>query len=225
MKTVPPNPYSPYATAHPTERHLFRTLGGPPTPGALTHTGCDRLAVVPEETIELDPTAEELPEGLCATCVACMRGLVVTVTKTETDCLNCGLSNIQNGLCAVCRAEAHQLWTLTRTTTVPTPPPVPFLVQGGPVYVSPQAWCEHGELFIGARLHGYYPTSESHETYIDVLLPRCFLATVIGAVLAITDLDPNPENQDRFTNAVNDTQNTVRAAYRQRLDDDEAGHG
>ncbi|MEH0657575.1 hypothetical protein QA860_07465 [Streptomyces stelliscabiei] len=225
METVPPNPYSPYATASSAERHFFRTLGGPPTPGALTHTACDRLAVVPEETTEIDPTAEQLPEGLCPTCVARMRGLYVTVTKVETDCLNCGRPDIQNGLCAVCRAEAHQLWILTRTTTVPPPPTAPFLVQGGPVHVTRSAWCEHGDLAIGARFHGYYLNGEPHETHIDVLLPRCYVATVIGAVLALVDLDPSPQAQDRFTDTVNETQNTVRAAYRQRLDDGEADRG
>lgn len=225
MTTVPPNPYSPYATANPAERHLFPTLFTPPTPGTLMPTGCNHLAAVPEETVEVDPTAETLPDGLCATCIATMRGLTVPDFRPETDCLNCGHTTRNNLMCAVCRAKAHQLWAQTRTAAVPPPPAAPFLVQGGPVHVTPSAWCEHGDLAIGARFHGYYLNGEPHETHIDVLLPRCYLATVIGAVLALVDLDPSPQAQDRFTEAVNDTQNTVRAAYRQRLDGGEAGRG
>ncbi|QFR00734.1 hypothetical protein F9278_36275 [Streptomyces phaeolivaceus] len=225
MKTVPPNPYSPYATASPAERHLFLTIVGPPAPGALVHTACDRLAVVPDDVIGVDPAAEELPAGLCATCAAVFRGLIPPITKIETACVECGGATIQNHLCAVCRTQAHLLWTRVRTTTVPPPPDAPFLAQGGPIHVTPSAWCEHGDLVIGARFHGYYLNGEPHETHIDVLLPRCYLATVIGAVLALVDLDPSPAAQDRFTDAVNETQNTVRAAYRQRLDDGEAGRG
>lgn len=224
MKTVPPNPYSPYATANPAERHLFRTIVGPPSAGALLHTCCDGLAVVPEDVIELDPAAEQLPDGVCATCVAVFRGLTVPIAKVETACVECGTITILNHLCALCRSQAHLLWARVRTTTVP-PPPAPFLVRGGPAYVTPHAWCEHGELAIGARFEGYYLTGEDHHTHVDVLLPRCYLATFIGAVLATVDVDPNPENQDRFTEAVNDTRNTVRDAYRQRREDGEASRG
>ena len=219
MNTPAPNPYSPYATADPGLRHLFPTLFGPPAPGALQPTGCYALAVVGDQPIELDPTADQLPDGLCTECVAHMRGHDAPETRPFTNCRGCGADTRHNSLCALCRAEAHELWQTIRT--VAEPPPAhhqergPFIAMGGPLSVTPGAFCEHGDLAFAARLTGYH-LPHGQEQHLDVVLPRCYLAKLLGAVLAIVDHDSTPEAQDRFTTTVNRTQNRVRANLEHR---------
>jgi len=122
---VPPNPYSPYATADPDTRHLFPIPPelGPPTPGTLLFAGCHGLAVVPDDPIEIDPATEQLPHGLCMPCVDSLRGLAHTDTRPLTDCRVCCHITRNNSLCATCRATAHHLWQDTRVTAVPPPAP------------------------------------------------------------------------------------------------------
>ncbi|WP_160147699.1 hypothetical protein, partial [Arthrobacter sp. TS-15] len=55
---------------------------------------------------------------------------------------------------------------------------------------------------------------------IDLVLPRCYLALLIGGVLAAVDHDTNPHAHDRFTESVNRTQAKVRAALEQQAADD-----
>lgn len=223
MTTVEPNPFSPYATADPAVRHLFPTLFGPPTPGILIPAGCHDLAVVLDQAAEIDPTATELPEGLCALCVASMRGLTVTANpRPLAACRTCGQDTHHNRLCALCRAEAHELWQDVRTTTAPPPQErnAPFVALGGPLSVTPHAFCEHGDLAFVSRLHGYRLEGDQHEERLDVVLPRCYIAQLFGAVLAYVDHDPNPEAGERFTQTVDRTQNRVRTALQQRQGDD-----
>ncbi|MFI6274287.1 hypothetical protein [Streptomyces sp. NPDC050988] len=224
MKRVPPNPYSPYATADPTERHLFPTLFGPPTPGTLHPAGCHGLAVVPDEPVEVAPDAESLPDGLCAACTAALRGLAVPDTRPLSACEKCVQGTRNNGLCAVCRTDAHQLWTRVRTATAPhtvEKPAGAFVVRGGPLRVTPDAFCEHGDLAFATRMHGYHIGGDDHEEAIDLVLPRCYLALLIGGVLAAVDHDNTPGAHERFTESVNRTQAKVRAALEQQTADDE----
>lgn len=111
---VLPNPYSPYADADPLYRHtipvLMPSLFGEPAPGTLSLTGCEHLAVVPDEPLRYvaDPD-QALPAGLCPACVSAMHG-DAPPQGTATDCRRCESSTRHNGLCAQCRQEQHADW-------------------------------------------------------------------------------------------------------------------
>lgn len=116
MTTIAPNPHSPYADADPNSRHLFPSYAffGAPTPGGLATTGCERLAVVPEEPLK-DAADGILPDGLCPACLAAMRGEELPEdVRPVTDCRSCDSSTYHDGLCAMCRMEAHEAWWPTR---------------------------------------------------------------------------------------------------------------
>jgi hypothetical protein len=123
MTTVSPNPYSPYANAHPDARHLLPSfLGALPAPGGLALTGCDRMAVVPDESLT-DVTAllrarrfASLPPGLCPTCVAAAAGEQPEqpTALPPTTCQECGGGSSQGEWCALCRLELHDAWWPTR---------------------------------------------------------------------------------------------------------------
>ncbi|MFG2699550.1 hypothetical protein [Streptomyces sp. NPDC048386] len=227
MTTVQPNPYSPYATADPRVRHLFPTLFGPPEAGALLPTGCRDLAVVPDEPQEIVPPAEQLPAGVCPGCAAALRGLVVFDSRPVAACRNCDGETRHNQLCAVCRADAHELWVATRVAAVPPPAPLsslgPFQVLGGPIRSTRDAFCEHGDFAFLGRLHVQPLQGDQERTTLDLILPRCYLAKVFGAVLAVVDEDPNPQAQDRFAVTVTEAQASVRHTLQQRATRDENG--
>lgn len=114
MTTVTPNPYSPYADADPQYRHLFPTITifGDPIPGGLALAGCERMAVVPVEPLQ-DANAGDgtLPDGLCPACLAAMRGQELPDDAQQvTNCRDCDSRTDHDGLCAVCRQEAHEDW-------------------------------------------------------------------------------------------------------------------
>lgn len=118
MTTAAPNAYSPYADADPRYRHLFAVpalLPNPLRPGSLGPTGCDRLAVVPEDPQE---APQSLPDGLCPLCAASYRnGAPLGDSRPLWACRECGLTTRHDGLCAVCRTEAHDTWWPTRQET------------------------------------------------------------------------------------------------------------
>lgn len=117
MATIAPNPYSPYADADPNVRHIFPTISffGMPDPGTLTPTGCERLAVVPEETLRAADEGDELPDGLCPACLAAMRGEELPEdARPVAQCRECEAWTDHDGLCAVCRQEKHEQWWPTR---------------------------------------------------------------------------------------------------------------
>ncbi|WKD36542.1 hypothetical protein [Streptomyces xanthophaeus] len=114
--TLAPNPSSPFATADPNTRHLIATvpLFGQPRPGALVLVGCDHLAVVPTEPLtEADGT---LPDGLCPACVAAMNGEAESQEQPAGECRDCGLTTRHDGLCVLCRMEAHDEWWAQQQT-------------------------------------------------------------------------------------------------------------
>ena len=122
MATVAPNPYSPYATADPDSRHLIDGLFGPPEPGSLIPTACERLAVVPDEPLTAAGNAGPCwPEGICPECIraydAQMAGREYTDDRPVTDCRECEGRTAHDGLCAECRLEKHEAWWPTRDTT------------------------------------------------------------------------------------------------------------
>lgn len=113
MATLTPNPSSPFATAAPNVRHIFPTLMffGDPKPGALALAGCDQLAVVPAEPLQDAATGATLPDGLCPACVAAMNGdEAAGPEQLVAECEECGISTRHNGMCALCRQEAHDEW-------------------------------------------------------------------------------------------------------------------
>ncbi|MFF9894933.1 hypothetical protein [Streptomyces longispororuber] len=115
MTRLDPNPHSPHADADPQYRHLFPTpvFFPSPPPGALALAGCMALAVVPEgPLVEADPDGE-LPEGLCPACVTAMRGGEPPARPVST-CRACQSPTRHDGLCALCRQEAHAKWWPTR---------------------------------------------------------------------------------------------------------------
>ncbi|MFC7909031.1 hypothetical protein [Streptomyces nigra] len=110
MNVVLPNPYSPYADADPLYRHTFLSFGlGAPKPGVLVPTDCERLAVVPDETHPLALDPEQLPAGLCPTCIGAARGDLI-LSYPAMDCRRCESRTHHNALCAQCRQEAHADW-------------------------------------------------------------------------------------------------------------------
>lgn len=114
--TVDPNPYSPYADADPTTRHVFPSpiFFPTPNPGVLALTACEGMAVVPEGTVEIEPDAP-LPDGVCRACVVVMQGGQPPKRPTS-ECGECGAATWHDGLCACCRQEAHEAWWPTRDT-------------------------------------------------------------------------------------------------------------
>ncbi|WP_330348150.1 hypothetical protein [Streptomyces sp. NBC_00582] len=231
MSIAAPNPYSPYATADPYASHLFPTLFGPPEPGALLPTACFHLAVVRgQPPTEIDPATEQLPAGLCTVCVDHMRGRDIPESRPFTACQGCGADTRHNGMCAVCRAEAHELWQNVRTTH--TPPLErqaikPFIARGGPLAVTAGAWCEHGDFAFVARFRGYQvPDGPPQE--ITVILPRCYVAELLGCALAIIDHDSTPEALQRFADTITHAQDHLRGLLERRAAEREAddpGHG
>jgi hypothetical protein len=112
MPKIAPNPYSPYADADPNYRHVFAFFAffGDPAPGGLVPAACDAMAVVPEADLtETRPGADDLPDGLCPACVAVLNGGEPPKRPT-TDCRECEAKTGHDGLCAVCRQEAHEKW-------------------------------------------------------------------------------------------------------------------
>jgi hypothetical protein len=121
VNKVAPNPYSPYADADLQYRHVFPvvTFFGNPKPGGLALAGCERMAVVPEEPLQ-DALAGDgvLPDGLCPACVASMRGEELPAdARPVSQCRDCEGSTDHDGLCALCRQDAHDAWWPTRPTT------------------------------------------------------------------------------------------------------------
>lgn len=116
MTRITPNPYSPYATADPTTRHIL------PSPiffpqaaaGVLAPTACERMAVVPEEPLR-DALAGDgtLPEGLCPACVTVMQG-GQPPARVSSECRACESPTWHGELCALCRQEKHEKWWPTR---------------------------------------------------------------------------------------------------------------
>lgn len=124
MTTLTPNPHSPYADADPTYRHMIPSffLCAPPKPGVLALTGCERMAVVPEEGLRAAGVGPR-PDGLCPACLAAMRGEELPLDVRPTaNCRECHALTAHDGLCAVCRQEAHETWWLTRDTAAAAAP-------------------------------------------------------------------------------------------------------
>lgn len=118
MTTLAPNPHSPYADADPAFRHILPTFifATDPTPGQLVLTGCERMAVVPEERLQ-SASDGVLPDGLCPACLAYMRREELPADVRPTaNCRECNCLTAHDGLCAVCRQEAHEQWWPTRDT-------------------------------------------------------------------------------------------------------------
>ncbi|MFJ5804834.1 hypothetical protein [Streptomyces sp. NPDC093093] len=111
-----PNPHSPYATAAPDVRHIIPTLvfGALPTPGTLVAAGCDRLTVVPTEPLTNTAPGDPLPDGLCPDCITAMNGGTLPDPGPARICTDCGLSTRHNGMCALCRMDAHDAWQAQR---------------------------------------------------------------------------------------------------------------
>ncbi|MFB8101327.1 hypothetical protein ACFC3O_00570 [Streptomyces sp. NPDC056007] len=114
---IAPNPPSPYATADPNTRHLLPGLFGEPRPATLAPTGCDRLAVVPAEALRAAGDSNAFPPGICDTCIAAwyaaLRGQELPDDRPTTDCRECQSQTRHDGLCALCRQDAHEEWTRT----------------------------------------------------------------------------------------------------------------
>lgn len=114
QQTATPNPHSPYATAEPSVRHLLPGLSGPPTSGNLAPTGCNRLAVVPGEPLRAAPDDNTFPPGMCDTCLAAWYashlGEELPDDRPATDCRECESRTRHDGLCAMCRQDAHETW-------------------------------------------------------------------------------------------------------------------
>jgi hypothetical protein len=120
MTCVPPNPYSPWATAPQDTRHLLPSLlGRPPVPGRLARTGCGRLTVVPdtEPTDATDLIEEhrfgELPPGICVDCVKAAGDGYPPLALGI--CAECGCGSVDGDLCARCRQNRHDAWWPTRS--------------------------------------------------------------------------------------------------------------
>lgn len=114
---IKPNPYSPYADADPDVRHLFPSFfGNLPTPGGLALTGCERMAVVPEETLTdvtdlLDAgRISDLPPGLCPVCVSVATGEGSAGGDGADVCRECGARTSHGDWCALCRQDLHDEW-------------------------------------------------------------------------------------------------------------------
>lgn len=115
---IAPNPYSPYADANPSLRHLFTSLlfFPHPAPGVLAPAACGGMAVVPADRLNLTPESD-LPDGLCPACVAEMRGEHTPLSIPPAECRECESDTRHADLCALCRQEKHDVWWTTRRTT------------------------------------------------------------------------------------------------------------
>lgn len=119
MSRVAPNPYSPFADAEPELRHLFPVpafINAAPEPGRLTATGCNRLAVVPADVVEIAPT-DALPDNLCPVCVQTMHAdSLPSDRRPVAACHRCLAPTRHDGLCALCRQSMHEHWQAERPT-------------------------------------------------------------------------------------------------------------
>lgn len=118
---VPPNPYSPFADADPDLRHLIPSpFGALPKPGGLTVTACERMAVVPEDTLKdvtdllIAGRVSELPPGLCPVCISVATGEGVAGGDGTGECEDCGDLTSHGDLCALCRQDLHDEWWPSR---------------------------------------------------------------------------------------------------------------
>lgn len=111
--TVTPNPYSPFATADPSLRHIIpvlRLLNAAPIAGGLSTTGCGQLAVVPADVIEVRP-GHPFPAIACRACIAAMNADRIDNPAAERlPCSNCESLTPYPGLCILCRQERHDAW-------------------------------------------------------------------------------------------------------------------
>ncbi|MEE4598262.1 hypothetical protein V2J94_41575 [Streptomyces sp. DSM 41524] len=133
MTRIEPNPHSPYADADPDARHLLPSpiFFPDPQPGALALAACLRLAVVPAETLRAVHTIPDgvFPEGMCDACInafhAEMAGRDVVDDRPCQTCSACGSSTRHDGLCALCRQEAHARWWAEQAAASTTGEPRP----------------------------------------------------------------------------------------------------
>lgn len=113
-QTVPPNPYSPYATATLTDRHLFPSFfGADPLPGVLGLAACERMTVVPTDPLnELD--FDNPPPGLCQACLGAVFNEKDPARPDPQACQECGEQGSQGRWCALCRQDLHDTWWARR---------------------------------------------------------------------------------------------------------------
>lgn len=128
MTAIAPNPYSPYATADSNSRHLIDGFFGPPIPAGLIPTACERLAVVPDEPLNVAGIAgPSWPEGMCGECISAydaqIAGREYVDDRPVTDCRECESQTRHDGLCALCRQEKHDAWWPTRDASIDTKEP------------------------------------------------------------------------------------------------------
>lgn len=125
MTRVEPNPFSPYADARPTARHLIPSFfGALPEPGVLALAACERMTVVPADSLT-DVTdllragrIGELPPGLCADCVGVAAGDGDPLGPVPGTCRECGSGSSHGDLCALCRQDRHEEWWPKRRTKI-----------------------------------------------------------------------------------------------------------
>lgn len=126
-ETVEPNPYSPFATADPNYRHIIPSPIFFPAakPGVLVLTGCNELAVVPEELSDVNDSNGILQDGLCPACVSAMNsGEEPAYTGSETSCGVCQSPTHRDGLCVLCRQSQHDEWWPTRNGAIISAPDI-----------------------------------------------------------------------------------------------------
>jgi hypothetical protein len=113
---IEPNPYSPYANADPAYRHFVPGFFGMvPESGVLSLTACDLMTVVPEEPLR-ETNFDDLPEGLCPSCVAMAKDGQAPVLARPQECKECGSLGSQGEWCALCRQKLHAAWWATKGT-------------------------------------------------------------------------------------------------------------
>lgn len=124
---VPPNPFSPYATADPTLRHGWRLWQRPFEVGRLVGMACSGLEVVPEPdpelVAELDAALRahgRTPPGFCRVCINVITGRIHVSPYLWPDagpCRNCGNDGGTGelALCSWCRQPMHWAWWPTRS--------------------------------------------------------------------------------------------------------------
>jgi hypothetical protein len=112
---IAPNPYSPYADADPSYRHVVPSLFGmDPPAGRLVPGACGRMVVTPSEPLQ-ESDGTELPEGMCPACMTVVQGGPELPIERGT-CRECGGDSSHGDLCALCRQELHEAWWPTRDT-------------------------------------------------------------------------------------------------------------
>jgi len=126
-RAVAPNPRSPFADADPAYRHIYPQLSlfPDPEPGVLALMACDGVAVIPTEPLE-DINPESLPDGLCPACLEAVRAGRPAHrsdgdTVSRTPCRQCESLTSRDGLCVLCRQEAHDQWWSANHDSVPGP--------------------------------------------------------------------------------------------------------